>query len=56
MQIKVNYFLIFLSLQEIISEGLGMFIQVTNIIVVVVLPVIIIHLKGHLFSLSKFFK
>lgn len=30
-----------------------MFIQVTNIIVVVVLPVIIIHLKGHLFSLSK---
>ncbi|TMW49839.1 hypothetical protein DOY81_005079 [Sarcophaga bullata] len=36
---------------EIISEGLGMFIQVTNIIVVVVLPVVIIHLKGHLFSL-----
>ncbi|KAI8119959.1 Diacylglycerol O-acyltransferase 1 [Lucilia cuprina] len=36
---------------EIISEGLGMFIQVTNIIVVVVLPVVIMHLKGHLFSL-----
>ncbi|XP_058980795.1 diacylglycerol O-acyltransferase 1 isoform X2 [Musca domestica] len=36
---------------EIISEGLGMFMQVTNIIVVVVLPVVIMHLKGHLFSL-----
>ncbi|KAM7354166.1 diacylglycerol O-acyltransferase isoform 1-T2 [Cochliomyia hominivorax] len=36
---------------EIISEGLGMFIQVTNIIVVVILPVIIMYLKGHLFSL-----
>ncbi|XP_037928335.1 diacylglycerol O-acyltransferase 1 [Teleopsis dalmanni] len=36
---------------EIISEGLGMFVQVLNIIVVVLLPVVIIHLKGHLFSL-----
>ncbi|XP_065357805.1 diacylglycerol O-acyltransferase 1 [Calliphora vicina] len=36
---------------EIIAEGLGMFIQVTNIIVFVVLPVVIMHLKGHLFSL-----
>ncbi|XP_030384598.1 diacylglycerol O-acyltransferase 1 [Scaptodrosophila lebanonensis] len=36
---------------EIISEGLGMFIQITNIIVVVALPVVIIHLKGHAFSL-----
>lgn len=36
---------------EIITESLGMFIQVTNIIVVVVLPVVIMHLKGNLFSL-----
>ncbi|XP_013106238.1 diacylglycerol O-acyltransferase 1 [Stomoxys calcitrans] len=36
---------------EIISEGLGMFMQVTNIIVVVVLPVVIMHLKSHLFGL-----
>lgn len=36
---------------EIISESVGMFIQVTNIIVVVVLPVVIMHLQGHLFSL-----
>ncbi|XP_075152344.1 diacylglycerol O-acyltransferase [Haematobia irritans] len=36
---------------EIISEGLGMFMQVTNIIVVVVLPVVIMHLKSQLFGL-----
>ncbi|XP_017854490.1 diacylglycerol O-acyltransferase 1 isoform X2 [Drosophila busckii] len=39
---------------EIISEGLGMFIQVTNIVVSVCLPVVIIHLKGAAFSLSKY--
>ena len=32
-----------------------MFVQVINIVVVIVLPVIIMHLKGHLFSLSKLF-
>uniref|UniRef100_A0A1B0A4Q7 O-acyltransferase n=1 Tax=Glossina pallidipes TaxID=7398 RepID=A0A1B0A4Q7_GLOPL len=36
---------------EIISERLGMFMQITNIVVVVILPVIITYLKGHLFTL-----
>ncbi|EDV99301.1 GH13104 [Drosophila grimshawi] len=36
---------------EIISEGLGMFIQTINIIVSVCFPVVIIHLKGSTFSI-----
>ncbi|XP_037882583.1 diacylglycerol O-acyltransferase 1 [Glossina fuscipes] len=36
---------------EIITERLGMFMQITNIVVVVILPVIITYLKGHLFTL-----
>lgn len=36
---------------EVLSEGIGVLIQVINIIVVVMLPVVIIHLKGHAFSL-----
>uniref|UniRef100_A0A0K8URF5 O-acyltransferase n=2 Tax=Endopterygota TaxID=33392 RepID=A0A0K8URF5_BACLA len=36
---------------EILSETFGMFVQVTNIILVIFFPVIIIHLKGEAFSL-----
>lgn len=45
-------------MQEILSETFGMFVQVTNIILVIFLPVLIIHLKGEAFSLSnkKIFK
>ncbi|XP_016942857.2 diacylglycerol O-acyltransferase 1 [Drosophila suzukii] len=36
---------------EIIAESLGIFIQIVNIVVMVCLPVVTIHLKGHAFSL-----
>lgn len=38
---------------EIITEALGMFIHVTNIIVLILIPMVIIHVRGHVFSLSK---
>lgn len=38
---------------EIIAESLGMFIHVTNIIVLVLIPMVIIHVRGEVFSLSK---
>lgn len=38
---------------EIITESLGMFIHVTNIIVLILIPMVIIHVRGHVFSLSK---
>lgn len=40
--------------QEIISEGLGIVIQIINIIIAVWLPVLIIHLKASAFSISEF--
>lgn len=36
---------------EIISETLGMTIQITNLVITVCLPVVIIHLKGSAFSI-----
>lgn len=41
---------------EIITESLGMFIHVTNIIVLILIPMVIIHVRGHVFSLSKWCK
>lgn len=38
---------------EIITESLGMFIHVTNIIVLILIPMVIIHVRGHVFSLSE---
>lgn len=40
--------------QEIISEGLGIVIQIINIVIAVWLPVVIIHLKGSAFSISEY--
>lgn len=41
-----------MNFQEIITERLGMVLQVSNIIVVIILPVVITNVKGHLFSLG----
>lgn len=38
---------------EIIQESLGMFIHVTNIIVLILIPMVIIHVRGQVFSLSE---
>lgn len=38
---------------EIIMENAGMFVHVVNIIVLVLIPMVVIHVKGHAFSLSK---
>lgn len=38
---------------DIIKEGPGMFAHVLNIIVLVLIPMVIIHVNGDGFSLSK---
>lgn len=38
---------------EIITEGVGMFVHVVNIMVLILIPVVIIHVRGNAFSLSK---
>lgn len=40
--------------QEIIQESAGMFAHVVNVIVLVLIPMVIIHVNGTAFSLSKF--
>lgn len=40
---------------EIIPESAGMFAHTVNIIVLVLIPMVVIHIRGHAFSLSKFF-
>jgi hypothetical protein len=42
-------------LQEIVAETAGRFAHVTNLVVLVMIPIIMIHLKGESFSLSKIF-
>lgn len=39
--------------QQIIREGAGMFAHIINIMVLVLIPMVIIHVKGNDFSLSK---
>lgn len=41
---------------EIITEGFGMFIHVINIVVLVLIPMVIIHVRGQIFSLSECIK
>lgn len=38
-------------LQEIVVENAGMFAHVINILVLVLIPMVVIHVKGHVFSL-----
>lgn len=39
---------------NIIREGAGMFAHIVNIIVLVLIPMVIIHVNGNDFSLSKY--
>lgn len=41
------------NLQDAISESFGMFAHVVNIVVLVLIPMVVIHIKGHAFSLSE---
>lgn len=40
--------------QEMIIESAGMIAHVVNIIVLVLIPMVLIHYKGHQFSLCKY--
>lgn len=39
---------------DIIKESAGMFAHVVNIMVLVLIPMVIIHVNGNAFSLSKY--
>lgn len=41
--------------QDIIPEHFGMTSHVVNIVVLIFIPMVIIHIKGHAFSLSELF-
>lgn len=41
---------------NIIREGAGMFVHIINVIVLVLIPMVIIHVNGDSFSLSKYKK
>lgn len=41
--------------QEIIAENAGRFAHVFNLIVLVMIPIVVIHLRGSMFSLSELF-
>lgn len=45
----------FFTLQDIIVETVGMYAHVVNIMVLILIPMVIIHINGHAFSLSKCF-
>lgn len=38
---------------DIIPEGAGMAVHIINIIVLVLIPMVVIHVKGQFFSLGK---
>lgn len=41
------------SFQDIVVENVGMYAHVVNIMVLILIPMVIIHINGHAFSLSK---
>lgn len=41
---------------EIVAENIGIIVHAINLIVLVLIPMVIIHIKGHAFSLSKLFR
>lgn len=38
--------------QDIVVENVGMYAHVVNIMVLILIPMVIIHINGHAFSLS----
>lgn len=38
---------------EIVKESVGMTVHIVNIIILILIPMVVIHVRGHAFSLSK---